>query len=388
GQGENITRGKSFGLAMTYVQGMALTYAGAGAIFALVFQQTPQAFFQHPAILITMTLLFIALAFAMFGAYTLQMPSFIQSRLTDASNKQKAGTFVGTFIMGALSALVVTACVAPAIVAALTVIIQSKQILRGALALYASGLGMGVPLLVVGASAGDLLPRAGAWMDTVKHLFGVVFLGVAVYMILPLIPPIVAMLLWAILAGVSGYWLFTLSHGTKPAPAVVRGFGLLILVYGIALLLGALAGRSDPLQPLAGIGASSSTVASAEQHSLPFKRIKTVADLDNELAAAKTSGKTAMLDFYATWCTSCKEMEKYTFPDPQVAQALANTVWLQADITANDDADMALLKHLGVFSAPNILFFGTDGLERKSYRLAGYMKAAQFQKHVTAAFSS
>jgi thiol:disulfide interchange protein DsbD len=232
-----------------------------------------------------------------------------------------------------------------------------------------------------------LLPRAGAWMDTVKHLFGVVFLGVAVYMILPLIPPIVAMLLWAVLAGVSGYWLFTLTHGAKPAPAVVRGFGLLILVYGIALLFGALAGRSDPLQPLAGIGAGSS-VASAEQHSLPFKRVKTVADLDNELAAAKAAGKTAMLDFYATWCTSCKEMEKYTFPDPQVAQALANTVWLQADITANDDIDLALLKHLGVFSAPNILFFGTDGLERKSYRLAGFLKAPEFQKHVTAAFSS
>jgi thiol:disulfide interchange protein DsbD len=248
---------------------------------------------------------------------------------------------------------------------------------------------MGIPLLVVGASAGDILPRAGAWMDTVKQSFGVVFLGVAIYMALPLIPEIVAMLLWATLAVVSGFWLFTLMHGSKHAPSVLRGFGLLILVYGIALLLGALAGRSDPLQPLAGIGAATSqSAASGEEHSLPFKRIKTVAALDSELAAAKTAGKTVLLDFYADWCTSCKEMEKYTFTDARVGQALANTIWLQADVTANDDDDQALLNRFGIFGPPSIMFFGTDGVERKNYRVVGYMKADRFHGHVTDAFSS
>jgi thiol:disulfide interchange protein DsbD len=385
GQGENITRAKSFSLAMTYVQGMALTYAALGAIFALVFQQAPQAFFQQPWIVLLMVALFVALAFAMFGAYTLQMPSALQTKLTDASNKQKAGTFIGTFIMGALSALVVTACVAPAIVAALTVIIQSKQVFLGAAALYASGIGMGIPLLIVGASAGSLLPKAGAWMDTVKQLFGVLFLGVGIYLLQPLIPGAAAMFLWAALAVVSGYWLFALVHGAKPAPSVLRGFGLMILVYGIALLIGALAGRTDPLQPLAGVGqgGAANSVASAE-HATPFKRIKSVADLDREIAAANAAGKWVMFDFYADWCVSCKEMEKFTFVDPAVAAQLNTMVLLQADVTDNDDIDQELLKRFGIFGPPSILFFGLDGQERKDHRVVGYMKAEKFAAHVGA----
>jgi thiol:disulfide interchange protein DsbD len=384
GQGENITRAKSFSLAMTYVQGMALTYAALGAIFALVFQQAPQAFFQQPWIVILMVALFVALAFAMFGAYTLQMPSALQTKLTDASNKQKAGTFVGTFIMGALSALVVTACVAPAIVAALTVIIQSQQVFLGAAALYASGIGMGIPLLIVGASAGSLLPKAGAWMDTVKQLFGVLFLGVAIYLLQPLIPGAVAMFLWAALAVVSGYWLFALVHGAKPAPSVLRGFGLMILVYGIALLIGALAGRTDPLQPLAGLGQGGGTASSTSEHATPFKRVKSVADLDREIAAANAAGKWVMFDFYADWCVSCKEMEKFTFVDPAVAAQLNTMVLLQADVTDNDDIDQELLKRFGIFGPPSILFFGLDGQERKDHRVVGYMKAEKFAAHVGA----
>jgi thiol:disulfide interchange protein DsbD len=385
GQGENITRAKSFSLAMTYVQGMALTYAALGAIFALVFQQAPQAFFQQPWIVMLMVALFVALAFAMFGAYTLQMPSALQTKLTDASNKQKAGTFIGTFIMGALSALVVTACVAPAIVAALTVIIQSKQVFLGAAALYASGIGMGIPLLIVGASAGSLLPKAGAWMDTVKQLFGVLFLGVAIYLLQPLIPGAVAMFLWAALAVVSGYWLFALVHGAKPAPSVLRGFGLMILVYGIALLIGALAGRTDPLQPLAGLGQGGGTNSTAStEHATPFKRVKSVADLDREIAAANAAGKWVMFDFYADWCVSCKEMEKFTFVDPAVAAQLNTMVLLQADVTDNDDIDQELLKRFGIFGPPSILFFGLDGQERKDHRVVGYMKAEKFSAHVGA----
>jgi thiol:disulfide interchange protein DsbD len=391
GQGDKVTPMRGFSLAFTYVQGMALTYAAAGAIFVLAFKQAPQAFFQHPAIVITFAVLFIVLAFAMFGTFTLQMPSALQSRLTDVSNQQKTGTFVGTFIMGALSALIVTACVAPAMIAALSVISQTHMIARGAGALYAMGLGMGLPLLLVGASAGSLLPKAGAWMDAVKSVFGVMFIGLAVYLVSALLPGAVTMLLWATLAIVFGFWLFALTLGSKPAPSVVRGFGVLVLVYGVALLIGALAGRTDPLQPLAGLGAVSGTAqaanASAPAHALPFKRIKSLANLDSEIAAAKSAGKPVMLDFVADWCVSCKEMEKYTFTDPRVASALSNAVLLQADVTANDSDDQALLNRFGIFGPPSIMFFGVDGAERKNFRVVGYMKADQFHTHVQTAFA-
>lgn len=386
GQGEQVTRKRSFALAFTYVQGMALTYAAAGAIFVLAFKQAPQAFFQQPWIIALMVLLFIALAFAMFGAYTLQLPAALQTRLTDVSNKQKSGTFVGTFIMGALSALVVTACVAPAIIAALSVISQSRQILRGALALYATGLGMGVPLLIVGASAGSLLPKAGPWMDTVKQLFGVLFLGVAIYLAQPLLPDTLAMLLWSALAMIAGFWIFSLKgRSGAPIASPLRAVGLMSVVYGILLLIGAAAGSHDPLQPLGQLRATS---GGAIESRLTFQRIKTTADLDEAVAAASAAGKPVMLDFYADWCTSCKEMEKYTFTDAQVQAALANAVLLQADVTANDDDDKALLSRFEIFGPPTIAFFGSDGVERKNFRLVGFAPAARFREHVAAAFAS
>jgi thiol:disulfide interchange protein DsbD len=365
---------------------MALTYAAAGAIFVLAFKQAPQAFCQQPWIIALMVLLFIALAFAMFGAYTLQLPAALQTRLTDVSNKQKSGTFVGTFIMGALSALVVTACVAPAIIAALSVISQSRQILRGALALYATGLGMGVPLLIVGASAGSLLPKAGPWMDTVKQLFGVLFLGVAIYLAQPLLPDTLAMLLWSALAMIAGFWIFSLKgRDGAPIASPVRAVGLISLVYGILLLIGAAAGSHDPLQPLSQLRATGS---GGVEHKLAFQRIKTTSDLDEAVAAAAAAGKPVMLDFYADWCTSCKEMEKYTFTDAQVQAALAGAVLLQADVTANDDDDKALLGRFEIFGPPTIAFFGRDGVERKNFRLVGFAPAERFREHVTAAFAS
>ena len=273
GQGEKVTPARGFSLAFTYVQGMALTYAAAGAAFVLAFKQAPQAFFQQPWIIILFSLLFIALAFAMFGTYTLQLPSSLQTKLTSVSNQQKSGTYVGTFIMGALSALVVTACVAPAIIAALSVISQTGQIARGAGALYATGLGMGVPLLIVGASAGSLLPRVGPWMDTVKSMFGVLFLGVAIYLLTPLLPSAVVMLLWSLLAVLSGFWIFSLkARDGSPVASPLRGLGLIGVVYGILLLIGAASGSKDPLQPLdhlsagSGGGADTGTCAGISAH--------------------------------------------------------------------------------------------------------------------------
>jgi thiol:disulfide interchange protein DsbD len=392
GQGANVTRARSFALALTYSQGMALTYAAAGAIFVLAFRQTPQAFFQSVPVITFMVLLFIALALAMFGAYTLQMPSALQTRLSDVSNQQKAGTFVGTFIMGALSALVVTACVAPAIIAALSVISQSRQVLRGAAALYATGVGMGVPLLIVGASAGQLLPKVGPWMDTVKQMFGVLFLGVGIYIAQPLLPDAVSMMLWSALAVISGFWVFSLkARDGAPLASPVRAVGLLVLLYGVVLLIGAASGGHDPLQPLQNLSVSSAAAgksANGGEAAVAFRRIKSVADLEREVAAASAAGKPVMLDFYADWCASCKEMEKYTFPDPQVQALLADAVLLQADVTKNDDDDRALLNRFEIFGPPTIAFFGRDGVERKNFRLVGFAPAPRFAEHVKSAFAS
>ncbi len=392
GQREKVTPAKGFSLAFAYVQGMALTYAAAAVAFVLAFKQAPQAFFQKPWIVSTFAGLFVILAFAMFGSFTLQLPSVLQTRLTDVSNKQKGGTYLGTFIMGALSALIVTACVAPALIAALSVISQTGQVGRGAAALYSMGLGMGVPLLLVGASAGTLLPKAGAWMDAIKSLFGVMFLGLAIYLLSSLLPASLSMLLWAALAIISGYWIFSLQlKPGQPAPAAWRGAGLVILVYGILLLIGAGSGRTDPLQPLQGLAANQGTTAgaqanNAQEPALPFKRIKSVADLDAEVAAATAAGKTVMLDFYADWCVSCKEMEKYTFTQASVQTALANSVLLQADVTANNTDDQGLLKRFGIFGPPTIAFF-VEGQEQRNFRVVGYMPAEKFAPHIVAAFN-
>jgi thiol:disulfide interchange protein DsbD len=391
GQGEKVTPTRGFSLAFTYVQGMALTYAAAGAAFVVVFKQAPQAFFQQPWIIALFAALFIALALAMFGAYTLQLPSALQTRLTGVSNQQKAGTYGGTFVMGALSALVVTACVAPALIAALSVISQTGRVARGAAALYATGLGMGVPLLLVGASAGSLLPRVGPWMDTVKSLFGVLFLGVAIYFVQPLLPPTVSMLLWSALAVISGFWMFSLkARDGGPAPAAVRAPGLLALVYGIILLIGVAAGGSDPLQPLSSLRVASSAGAStpiAQESALKFETIKSVSDLKQRVAAASAAGKPVLLDFYADWCTSCKEMERYTFTDPGVQAALSNAVLLRADVTRNDADDQALLQHFGIFGPPTIAFYDPAGQEQRNFRVVGYMKAPEFAAVLRQAFA-
>jgi thiol:disulfide interchange protein DsbD len=387
GQGDKVTPARGFSLAFTYAQGMALTYAAAGAIFVLVFKQAPQTFFQQPWIILLFVGLFVALALAMFGVYTLQLPSAFQTRLTDVSNQQRSGTYVGCFIMGALSALVVTACVAPALIAALSVISQTGQIARGAAALYFTGLGMGVPLLLVGASAGSLLPRVGPWMDTVKSLFGVLFIALAIYFLQSLISPAMGMLLWSALAVIAGFWIFALkARDGGPAPAAVRAPGLLALVYGIILLIGVAAGSTDPLQPLGTLRASTggNAVASKEP-ALAFETIKSLDDLNKRVAAATAAGKAVMLDFYADWCTSCKEMERYTFSDKSVQAALSNAVLLHADVTANDLVDQELMHHFNILGPPTIAFYGPDGEERQNFRVVGYMKAPDFASLVTRA---
>ena len=390
GEGEDVTPMRGFSLALSYVMGMAIVYTGAGIAAAAVGIQL-QATFNQPWILILFSGLFVLLALGMFGAYDLQMPSSIQTRLSGISGNQKSGTMVGAFVMGALSALIVTACVAPALIAALTVMAQTGDMLRSGTALFAMSLGMGAPLLAVGAAQGKFLPKAGAWMVAVKNAFGFMMLGLAVWMLSRILPGNVTMLLWAVLIFMSGVYMGGLTSLTAESTGTQKfgkGFGFLAIIYGILLLLGSLTGGSNPLQPLASVNFGGGTLVAKEEHALPFKRIKTVDDLDREIAAAASQGKTAFLDFYADWCVSCKEMEAFTFTDEAVQAALANTVWLQADVTANDDQDKVLLDRFGVFGPPTIIFFGADGQQRHGYEVVGYMKAEDFALHLEQAFAT
>ena len=389
GEGENISTARGLSLAFTYVMGMALVYTAAGVAAAAIGLQL-QAVFNQPWVLTLFSGLFVVLALGMFGLFELQMPSGIQSRLANISGSQKTGTAIGAFVMGALSALIVTACVAPALIAALTVMAQSGDMLRGGTALFAMSLGMGTPLLLVGASAGKLIPKAGPWMEAVKSTFGFMMLGLAIWMMSRVLPGTITLALWGVLIFMGGVYLgglTTLTPESGGAQKLGKGFGLLAVIYGAVLLLGSLAGGHSMLQPLSGL-APSGQLGVAEHRGLEFRRIKTVDDLDRALAQAASQGKTAMLDFYADWCVSCLEMENYTFTDATVQAALSDTILLQADVTANDEEDQALLKRFGVFGPPTIVFFGKDGLQRNGYEVVGYMKAKDFAAHVRLALGT
>lgn len=389
GDGDNVSPLRGFSLALSYVLGMAIVYTAAGIAAAALGLQL-QAAFNQPWVLILFAGLFVVLAISMFGVFDLQMPSSIQSKLAGASSNQKSGTVIGAFIMGAISALVVTACVAPALIAGLTVIAQTGDMLRGGVALFALSMGMGAPLLLVGAAQGQLLPKAGGWMIAVKGAFGFLMLALAVWMLSRILPGTVTMILWATLILMSGVFLgglTTLGTDANVPQKLGKGFGLLAIFYGLILFLGAMTGGTNPLKPLASVNLGSAGGAAQQAH-LEFTRIKTVEDLDREIAAAAASGKTAMLDFYADWCVSCIEMEEYTFITPEVQAALANTVTLQADVTRNDAEDKRLLERFGVFGPPTIIFFGPDGIQRQGYEVVGFMNAEKFAAHVNKAFST
>jgi thiol:disulfide interchange protein DsbD len=381
GDGDDVGPARGFTLALSYVLGMALVYTGAGVAAAAVGVQL-QAVFNQPWVLSLFAGLFVVLALGMFGLFDLQMPSAIQSRLANVSGRQRSGTVIGAFVMGALSSLIVTACVAPALVATLTVIGQGGDMLRGGAALFALSLGMGAPLLLVGASAGKLLPKAGPWMVAVKNAFGFMMLALAVWMLSRILPGAVTLALSGALIFMAGVYLgglTTLTADARGPQKLGKGFGLLAIIYGAVLIVGALGGGTSLTRPLQGIYADA-PYGVAEQHGLEFRRVKTVDDLDRELASS--GGRTAMLDFYADWCVSCVEMEKYTFTDAAVQDALSDTVLLQADVTANDAEDQALLARFGVFGPPTIIFFDGEGNERRGFEVVGYMKAPDFAAHV------
>ena len=382
GHGQNVSTGRAFALSFSYVMGMAVTYTTAGAIAALAGEQV-QAVFQKPWILTLFAGLFVLLALAMFGVFNLQMPAALQTRVANLANRQKAGTFAGTAVMGALSALIVTTCVAPPLVAALAVIGQSGDVVRGAGALFALSLGMGAPLLVVGTSAGKLLPKAGPWMNTVKAAFGVMMLALAIYMMERVLPGSLVLALWALLVFLTGVFLGAfdpLLPDATPTKRLAKGVGVLACLYGALLLIGATLGGEDPLRPIPR-GAAGMMGQAAEGPA--FQPVETVPALEQALAAARNAGRPVMIDFTADWCVTCKEMEKYTFPDPQVLAALEPFVLLQADVTANDADDKALLQYFESFGPPTIAFFDAAGQPLDGFKLVGYVPAAEFAEHVT-----
>jgi len=374
-----VTKRRGLMLSVAYVLGMAVTYAIAG-VFAGMSGTLISNALQNPWALGFGALVFVALAFSMFGFYELQLPSFMQSRFSEASNRMQGGKLTGVFMMGAFSALIVGPCVAAPLAGALLYIGQTGDVVLGGVSLFSLALGMGVPLLLVGIAGGALLPRAGAWMESVKKFFGVMLLGVAIWLIAPMLPEFIGMGLWAALLIISGVFLKALEPLAVNAsgwPRFWKGIGVITLVAGLAILLGALGGSRDILQPLKVFkgGVAAGTAAGTETGHLQFQRLKSVSELDAAVKAA--TGRYVVLDFYADWCVSCKEMEKFTFSDARVQARLKDAVLLQADVTGNSADDKALLKRFSLFGPPGIIFFDKSGAEI-GFRVVGYEAADKF----------
>ena len=384
GQRERLTTRRSFMLSLVYVLAMAATYTVAGVIAGFSGQNI-QAAFQNPWILSAFSVVFVLLALSMFGLYDLQLPQRWQTKLTELSNRQQGGTYIGVGVMGFLSALIVGPCVAAPLAGALIYIGQTGDGLLGGAALFALSMGMGTPLLAIGASAGKLLPKSGAWMDTVKAIFGFLLLGVAIYLLERILPGWVTMLLWAALVIIAAIFMGALDTLQATASAwqrLCKGSGLVMMVYGVLLMVGAAGGQGDVFQPLRGFGLGAGSESSAE---LEFKPVKGIKGLEAALVLAAAQGKPVVLEYYADWCISCKEMEKYTFTDPGVRELLAKAVLLQTDVTANDDIDQAMLKRFGLIGPPAILFFDRTGIEQPQFRVVGYMNAEEFRAHASRA---
>ncbi len=380
GNGNNISTGRAFTLSLIYVLAMALTYTIAGVLVGLSGENI-QATLQHPYVLTTFALLFVALSFSMFGYYELQMPQFIQNRLSSVSNQQKSGSFSGVATMGFLSALIVGPCVTAPLVGALIYIGQTGDAVLGGAALFALSMGMGLPLLIIGTTFGKYLPKAGAWMDVTKAIFGVMLLGLAIYMLDRVIPSWATMLLSALLLITVAMFMGVFDSLSSEAPGwrrVSKGFGFAALVYGTLLMIGVATGTGTLFKPMQGLSLAGNQGGTTEQTKPTFETVKTVDDLNARLVAARASNTPVMFDFYADWCISCKEMEAFTFSDPVVASKMNRAVLLKADVTANDEADKALLKEFGIFGPPAIIFYDKDGVEQRASRVVGFMPAEKF----------
>jgi thiol:disulfide interchange protein DsbD len=381
--GEHATRSRALVVSLAYVLGMAVVYTAIGVAAGLLGEGLAAAL-QTPAVLVAFAGLMVALSLSMFGLYELQLPQQWQNRLTATSNRRRGGQVVGAAAMGAISALIVGPCVTAPLAGALAYIAQTRDALTGGSALLAMALGMGVPLVLVGVGAGNLLPRAGRWMEATKRFFGFLLLGVSIWMVTPVLPAWLIMALWAALLLVAAVFLGAFDALGAEAHGMARlgkGLGVLAALAGAILLLGLASGGRDPLQPLAHLNLARVTGVAAEAPAGPqavrFERVRSLAELDARVAQAAAAGKPVLLDFYADWCVSCKEMERMTFTDTRVRSRMSEIVLLQADVTANNADDKALLKRFGLFGPPGIILFGADGRERP-VRVIGYQSAGRF----------
>lgn len=364
GEGAAVKRSRSFLLSLSYAMGMALVYTALGIAAGLVGEGLA-ATLQNPWVLGSFAALMVILSLSMFGVYQLQVPGALQTKLTIASEGQRNGKLIGVFFMGAISALIVGPCVAAPLAGALVYISQTRDVVVGGAALFALAIGMSVPLLLVGISAGSLLPRAGAWMETIKRFFGVLMLAMAIWMVSPVIPVWLQMMAWAALLLAYAVHLVFFHRISMPA----RLFALVFAAAGLLQLVGVLTGGRDVFAPVAHL-------LGGEKQGVTFVRVRSLAELDAALAQSK--GKTTLLDFYADWCVSCKEMEKLTFTDARVKAKMDQLLLLQVDVTANNADDKALLKRFGLFGPPGILFFDKQGQEIADGRVIGYQNADKF----------
>jgi thiol:disulfide interchange protein DsbD len=382
GEGERITTHRAFALSLAYVLAMSVTYTAAGVITGLLGENI-QALFQNPWIIGSFSALFVILSLSMFGLFELQLPQSLQHRLHQISHQQKGGRLAGAALMGLLSGLIVGPCLAPPLAAALIFIGQHGDPVLGGLALFALSMGMGIPLLIIGTSAGTLLPRAGTWMNNIKAVFGVLMLALAIWMLERIIPGWVSLLLWGALFIVSAVYLGalnTLSIGSNGWDKLWKGLGLILLIYGGLLMIGGASGSHSVWQPLHVISTSNANATKKTSHGLAFTKVNNLAELEQQLAQ---TSQPVMLDLYADWCVECKRMEATTFKDQNVIQALQNTLSLQVDMSANTQQHKNLLKHFGLFGPPTMLFFDKQGQEQPQNRLIGMIKPAQFVQHIT-----
>ncbi len=380
GQGEQktpLTTKKAFTLSFIYVQGMAVTYTLLGIVVAVAGAKF-QAAFQHPIVLISLSVLFIFLALSMFGVFNLALPASWQNKLNNMSNQQKGGSYVGVLTMGVISGLVASPCTTAPLTGALLYISQTGDVTLGASALYALSLGMGLPLLILGSSGGKLLPKAGAWMNIIKNTFGLLLLAVPIFLLERFLPEVVSQVMWAslILISASYFYIANQNHATE-TPGYKRGFwyGVRSLIIFLILIFG-----GNLVYQL--VFPDQHSVVNSESHP-SFKKVVTLAQLNSEVALANQQGKTVMLDLYADWCIACKEFEKYTFVDKEVQQALTNTVWLQVDMTEFDSVDNTeFVEHFKILGLPSILFFDLQGNELTNQRTTGFMNATEFTEQV------
>lgn len=385
GQKGEMTRGRGFALSASYSLGMAIVYTSLGVAAGLAGEGLAAAL-QTPAVLMTFSALLALLALSMFDVYQLQMPSFIQEKLNNTSNRMSSGNFASVFIMGALSALVVGPCVAAPLAGALVYISKSRDVLTGGVALFSMAVGMSVPLLLTGLSAGSLLPRVGKWMEGVKYFFGFMLFGVALWMVEPVMPEWLQMLAWGVLFLVIATFMdifeVTQAHHTThkhPAKNFKKGLAIGIVFLGIAEIAGVTIGNGTLLRPLKGL--SVSKPAEAGENQLIFSPVTNLEQLES---AIKNSGKPVLLDFYADWCTSCKELEAMTFADQKVKQKLGGYTLLRADVTSNSESSKALLKKFGLFGPPAIIVLDQGGNEMASARMIGFLGPDAFLSKLSA----